>query len=223
MEVVLVCVGPSIDIVGFDIDLEWPVVVVDLVAVLVELGHLHNRHSPDVVSNFGQVLANAVSCAVVVHLSQDIGPTVPEEVEGGLSVKGEHCEPVTRVHTITEAFDSVTRGGLGILWGGLGELRDSHDSVFEALEAAGVWGVGSRDELHRRDNASWVSSLYPVEGYGVGDDVKGVVHVLLEKETKLGSDEESLRICLKDDVVPDCLPLAVSAQDVVCRSVEVII
>jgi len=223
LEVVLVCVGPPVDIVGLDIDLERPVMVVDLVTVLVKLGHLHNRHGTDVVGNLGQVLANALACAVVVHLYQDVGPTVLEEVEGGLSVKGEHCEPVAGGHTISEALDTVSGGGLGILWGGLGELRDSHDSMLEALEAAGVWGVRMRDELHLRDGASRVSSLYPFEGHGVCDDVKGVVHVLLEKGLKFVSDEESLRSCIIDDVFPDCLLLAVSAQGLVRRSVEVLL
>jgi len=204
-EVVLVCVGPPVDIVGLDINLERPVVVDNLITVLVELGQLHNRHGTDVVGNFGQVLANALASALVVHLYQDVGPTVLVEVEGGLSVKGEHCEPVTGVHSIAEAFDGVAWDGLRDLGVSNGELGGSHDSMLEALETTGVWAVGMSNELYLGDSAHGVSSLYSPKGHGVCDGIKGVVHVLVEKELKLLSDEELLGGSVLDDVVPDCL------------------
>ena len=117
----------------------------------------------------------------------------------------------------------MTRGGLRDRRVGNGELRGSHDSVLEALEAAGVWRVRMRNELYQGDNAYRVSSLHPVEGHGVSDDVKGVVHVLLEKFLKLLSDEELLGGSIFDDVLPDCLLLAVSAQGLVRGSVEVLL
>ena len=56
--------------------------VVDyFVAVLVELGHLHNRHGADVVSNLVHVLSNAFTSTLVVLFSQDIGPAVRVEVK----------------------------------------------------------------------------------------------------------------------------------------------
>jgi len=45
--------------------------------------------------------------------------------------------------------------------------------VFEPFEAAGVWSVGSRNELHFSNNTYRVEILFPLERYGVRDSVKG--------------------------------------------------
>lgn len=94
LEVVLESVSPAIDIVRLDIDLERPVRVLLLVAVLIVLGQLHNGHGTGVIGNLGQVLANRLSGAVVIHLLEDVGPTILEEVEGRLSIEGKHGEPI---------------------------------------------------------------------------------------------------------------------------------
>ena len=81
LEVVLVLVRPSVDIIGLDIDLERPVWLLLLVSVLIKLGELHDRHGTGMVSDLGQVLANALSGADVFHLYQDVSPTILKEVE----------------------------------------------------------------------------------------------------------------------------------------------
>ena len=94
LEVVLEGVGPAIDIERLDINLERPVRVLLLVAILIVLSELHNGHGAGVVRNFVQVLANRLSSAVVIHLLEDVGPTILEEVEGRLSIEGKHGEPI---------------------------------------------------------------------------------------------------------------------------------
>jgi len=42
VEVVLILVSPSVDIVWLNVDLEWPVGVLLFVTELIELGQLHN-------------------------------------------------------------------------------------------------------------------------------------------------------------------------------------
>ena len=49
VEVVLVLISPSIDVIGLNIDLERPVRVLLLVAKLIEFGQLHDRHSSGMV------------------------------------------------------------------------------------------------------------------------------------------------------------------------------
>ena len=94
MEVVLVLISPPIDIVGFCINHKWPMRMLLFVAKLIEFGQLHNRHGTDKVSNFIHVLANSLSGAIIVHLLQDIAPSIPKEIEGRLTVEGEHSEPI---------------------------------------------------------------------------------------------------------------------------------
>ena len=94
LEVVLESVGPAIDIIRLDIDLERPVRVLLLVAVLIELSQLHDGHGTGVIADLVQVLANGLPGAVVIHLLEDVGPTILEEVEGRLSIEGEHGEPI---------------------------------------------------------------------------------------------------------------------------------
>ena len=69
-------------------------VIVDFFAVLVELRKLHDRHATGEVSNLGQVLANCLSGAFVLHFDENIGPSVLEEVKRVLTVKCEHSKPV---------------------------------------------------------------------------------------------------------------------------------
>ena len=95
LEVVLVLVGPAIDIVRLHVELIRPVRLVDLLAVLIELGNLHDRGSADVVSHGGQVLHDSLSGTLVVGFSQDSGPSVLEEVEGLVSIKRKHGNPVS--------------------------------------------------------------------------------------------------------------------------------
>lgn len=59
-EVVLIVVCPAVHIVGLNLYLEWPVEVLDLVAVLVELRQLHHGHGAHVVGHFVQVPSNAL-------------------------------------------------------------------------------------------------------------------------------------------------------------------
>ena len=51
LEVVLILIGPSIDIIWFDVDLIWPVRVFLLLSILIELSYLHNGSGTDVISD----------------------------------------------------------------------------------------------------------------------------------------------------------------------------
>lgn len=42
LEIVLVLIGPAVDVIGLNLDLEGPVVVLNGVTVLIELGKLHD-------------------------------------------------------------------------------------------------------------------------------------------------------------------------------------
>ena len=94
MEVILELISPSIDIVGLDIDLERPMWMLLFVAKLIILSQFHYRHSTCVISYFRQMFSDGLSGTIIVHLLQDIAPSILEEIEGRLSVKGEHSEPI---------------------------------------------------------------------------------------------------------------------------------
>ena len=220
VEVVLVGIGPSVHVVWLNVDLEGPVVVDDLVAVLVELGKLHDGHGAGCVGHFGQVLADGLSGALVVHLLEDVGPPVAEEVEGRLAVEGKHGEPVGRGHAVSEEFHAVAGSGLGDLGGRQSELRDSHDGVLAALEDSGVGGVVGGNELHEGGGASGVSPLNATGGRRVGDVVEGQVHVLLEEALELVAYKESLRSKVSVDISPDNLLFAVGTQGLVLSCVK---
>ena len=81
LEVVLEMISPAIDIVRLYVYLEGPVRVLLLVSKLIVLGKLHNGHGTGMIGDLGQVLAYRLSSTVIIHLFQDIGPTVLKEVE----------------------------------------------------------------------------------------------------------------------------------------------
>ena len=94
LEVVLILISPSVDVIGLDLELEGPVRLLLLDTILIELGQLHDTGAANVICNAGQVLSNGVSSALVVELTQDGHPTILEEVERLLSVEGEHGQDV---------------------------------------------------------------------------------------------------------------------------------
>ena len=95
LEIVLIFVGPSKDIVRLKLQLEGPVRVLFFVAILVELGHFHDGGATDVIGHRSQVLANGVLGTYVVHLTKDSDPSVLEEVERRLAVERKHCKDVS--------------------------------------------------------------------------------------------------------------------------------
>ena len=141
LEVILVSIGPAIDVVGLNFDHEGPVRMRLLPAILVKLGQLHDGHGACMVRNLVQMLTNCLSGTVVVHLPQNIGPSVLEKVEGWLSVESKHCEPIGGGHAVSEEFDSVARCSLWSFRRRQRELRDSVNGVFASSENAGVGSV----------------------------------------------------------------------------------
>ena len=202
-EVVLVLIGPSVNVIRLDLDLEGPVRLSNLVAVLIPLGEFHNRHGTGMVRNLVQMLADRLSSAGVLHLTKDVRPSVLEEVEGSLSVEGEHDEPVSGGHAISKELHAVTWSGVSHVGDGSCEFGDSHDGVLAALEDTGVWGVVGRDVLHQCGGANGMGSLDPAFGHGVGDSVEGQVHILLEEGLKLLTNEELLGSIVHLDHSPD--------------------
>jgi len=208
-EVILVLVGPAIDVIRLNLDLERPVRFFDFVTVLIELGELHNGHATCMVRHLVQVLANGLSGARVLHLTKDVRPSVLEEVEGGLSIEGEHSEPVSGSHTVSKELHAVAWGSVSHLWHSSGELGDSHDGVLAALEDTRVGGVVGRNELHKRSGTDGMGSLFPARWHGVRDTVEGQVHILLEEAIEFLTNEELLGGSVFKDVSPDHLLLAV--------------
>ena len=95
LEVVLILISPTVDIIGLDLKLEGPVRLLLLVAVLIKLGQLHDTGATNMICHTGQVFSNGLSSALVVELTQDGHPTVLEEVERFLAVEGEHSQDVS--------------------------------------------------------------------------------------------------------------------------------
>ena len=81
VKVVLVLVSPAINIVRLDFDLEGPVRVLLLLAILIELCKIHHRIRSNVVGCRSKKLTLGLSGAVIVHLSDNVGPSILEEVE----------------------------------------------------------------------------------------------------------------------------------------------
>lgn len=172
------------------------------------------------VSDGGQVLADGVAGADVVRLTQDGRPTVLEEVPGGLTVEVEHSKDVGRGHAVTEELDTEARVGLLDLRGGLGGIRDSHDSVLDTLEHTSVGLVGMRDDLNLGVDADGVSLLDSVNGHGVGDDIVGEVHVLVKQTGELEASIEALTSGVLEGLLPDEFLLADGAEGLVLGSIE---
>lgn len=181
LKVVLVLVSPPIDIVRLNIELIWPVRILLLVAVLVELGDVHHGCSTNVISDSSQMLANGLSSAHVVGFSEDGRPAVFKEVKGLVAVEREHGEPVGRVHTISEQFDTVAWNSLGSFWRCCDCIRDSHDTVLGTLEAASVGSVGVSDELNLGHGTDGMGHLDSTWRHAVGNNVVRVVHILIEE------------------------------------------
>ena len=90
----MIFIGPSVSIIGLNINLEGPVRLQGSLSELVILGKLHEGNGTDVVAGLSNALANGMVMALIVHLSQNIGPAMFEEVKRRLSVEGKHCKPV---------------------------------------------------------------------------------------------------------------------------------
>ena len=91
----MVLVSPAVDIVRLELNLEWPVRLFLFVAVLIELGDLHDGSGTWVVSNGSQVLADSPASALVVRFTKDGDPPVFEEIPRCLAVEVEHSEDVS--------------------------------------------------------------------------------------------------------------------------------
>ena len=154
MEVVLVLVSPAVDIVRLHFDLEWPVRVLLLLAILIELSELHQGHGSNVITGRGKLLTQRLSVAVIFHLSDHVGPPVLEEVERGLPVKSKNGEPVCGGHAVSEELDGVTWGTLWNLRRRLHNLGHPHHSMLTSLEDTSVRCIVSGNELDKRDHAS---------------------------------------------------------------------
>ena len=115
LEVILVLVGPAVDVVGLDLDHEWPVRVLLRLTILIEFSHLHEGPSSDKVGSFGQLLSEGFASALVVHLLDNVALSVLEEVERRLAIKGELGHHVGRAHAISQEFHFEAWGTLGYL------------------------------------------------------------------------------------------------------------
>ena len=220
LEVILVSIGPAIDVVGLNFDHERPVWVVLLFAILVKLGKLHDGHGACMIRNLGQMLANCLSGAIVVHFLQNIGPPVLEKVEGRLSVEGKHCEPVGRGHTVSQKFHRVARCSLWIFRRRQRELRNPVNGVFAPTEDTSVGSMGGRDKLKQSDHAARMRLFDSADWHGVGDDVERMIHILFKEACEIVACEEPLRSVIAVDSLPDDSLLAAGRQGLVIVSVQ---
>ena len=115
LEVILVLVGPAVDVVGLDLDHEWPVRVLLRLTILIEFSHLHEGPSSDKVGSFGQLLSEGLASALVVHLLDNVALSVLEEVEGRLAIKGELGHHIGRAHAVSQELHFEAWGTLGYL------------------------------------------------------------------------------------------------------------
>ena len=74
------------------------------------------------VGHFRQMLSNGLTGALILHFSEDVRPTVFEEIERGLAVEGEHGKPVRRGHAVSEELHAVAWSSVGHSWLSLREL-----------------------------------------------------------------------------------------------------
>ena len=167
LEVVLVSIGPAIDVVGLNFDHERPVRMRLLPAILVKLGQFHDGHGTCMISNLGQMLANCLSGAIVVHFLQNVRPPVLEKVEGWLTVECKHCEPIRRGHAVSEEFDRVARCSLWSFWRRQRELRDPVNGVFAPPEDTSVRSIVCRDELQQSDHTARMRPFDSTHRHGV--------------------------------------------------------
>ena len=112
LEIILVLVGPAVDVVGLDLNHERPVRVLLSLAKLIVLRHLHEGISSDKVGSFSQLLSEGLAHALVVHLSDNVALSVLKEVEGRLTIECELGLYVGRTHTISQEFEFETWGAL---------------------------------------------------------------------------------------------------------------
>lgn len=222
IEVVLVSIGPAVNIIRLEVDHEWPVRLCDLITMLIELGELHDGSGTNVVSSVGAELTVGHSEALVLGLSQDVGVSVLEEVVAGLAIVSESGDQVAGGHTVTEELDAGTGASLGHFWGGLGELRNSQDGALGTLEDSGVGGVVSGDELGFGNAALGVNSLDGLIWSGIRDIVKVHVKVLVEEFLEIFSNEESFVLVRNLDFLPDVCLFASSRHGLVLRGIEVL-
>ena len=223
VEVVLVGIGPAVDIIRLKVDHEWPVGLLDSTAAVVILGHLHDGHGADMVGAVGEALGVGGSGALVLGLSKDVRVPVLEVVERWLAVEGEGSNQVGGGHAISQTLELGVGGGLRNLRGGRGELRDADETVLAALEDTSVWRVVGWDKLSLGDATSGHNSLDAAKWHGVRDGVVDLVHVRCEDSIEFLTDEESLWGLLVDDLFPDDLLLAVSAELLILRGIEMVV
>ena len=119
------------------------------------------------VRNLSQVLTNSLSGTIVLHLSENVRPTVLKEVEGGLAVESKHGKPVGRVHSVSEKLDTMAWSGMRHYRLGLGELGDSHDTVLCTFEHTSVWLILRGNVLNKSSRTNWARPLYSTMGHGI--------------------------------------------------------
>ena len=94
LEVVLILISPSVDIIRLNVDLEGPVRLFLFVAILIVLGHLIDGRGTDVISHRGEVLSKGLFGALIVWRRDNGRPSVLKVVERLLAIEREHGVPV---------------------------------------------------------------------------------------------------------------------------------
>ena len=173
------------------------------------------------IGHSSQLLANGLTSTLVVELSQNGYPTVLEEVERCLSVKGEHGQDVGRVHAVTRELDAEARRSLGFVRHGLSRVRDSHDAFLSTSVNSSVRLVGVRDPFNLGGNTDRVSLLKSVNRHVVCNNIIGEVHVLVEEGLELVACVETLSALVWQDQFPHELSFAHGAQCLILGSIKV--
>ena len=205
MEIVLVLISPTVDVIRFKVDLEWPVRFSFLVSILIELGNLHNGSAADVVRDDSKVLSNGLTGTLIVWLTKNGRPSILEEVERLLAIEGEHGENVSGGHAISVKLNAVAWSSFFLVRSDFNCLRNAQNAFSSTSEDTSVGRIFVGNELDLGVGSDWMSHLQPSNRHAVTADVVGEIHIVVEEANELVTYEEILALVITQDVLPDDL------------------
>ena len=177
LEVVLVRISPSVDIVRLNFYLERPVRLMLLVSILIVQSEIHDGSGADVISCCGDMLSKSFTRALVAWLTSNGRPSILKVVERLLAVEREHCVPVGGRHAISVELDTVAWNSFLSVRHSHSHFRNAHDAVLSSSEDASVRRVWMGNELDLRVDSHWTKHLPPMNWHTVTDGVVFNVHI----------------------------------------------
>ena len=177
LEVVLILISPSVDIIRLNFDHEGPVRLLLLVTILIVLGDLIDGGGANVISHRGEVLSKGLTGALIYWLTHNGRPSVLKEVVRLLAVEGEHSVPVGGCHAISEELDTLAWNSFRFVRHSLSKFRNAHDAMLSSSEHTSVRRVLMGNELDLRVDSHWLNLLLPMNWIAVTDGVEDDVQI----------------------------------------------